>query len=334
MKTLSLNTVTPVYAGAEYLPQLVNKIEALRDRWAVSEIPLELTEAIFVNDASIDNSLEILYTLQESRPWIRIINLSRNFGQHQATIAGILHSSGDWVITLDEDLQHDPIFIDEMLQHTINQKRDITFANPDSSVHKNIIRDWGSSIYKNLVARITGNRHVKKFNSFRLIRGDIARGAASVCAHGTYLDVVLCWFTDKISAVSLPLVDQRFVESGNSGYTLRKLFSHARRLIISSEAKVLRFGALIGFIAIFIAIIFGLNIFYDKLFSPESIPVQGWTSLILTVLFFSGLITILVGIVLEYISVIVLHIQGKPTFFVVDRRSDKALRDYFDKNSK
>ena len=78
-----------------------------------------------------------------------------------------------------------------------------------------------------------------------------------------------------------------------------------------------------------ITVLLGSKILYNKFFDPESIPVQGWTSLFLTLLFFSGLLAVLSGIILEYISVILLHIQGKPTFFVVDRLSDRILLDYY-----
>jgi glycosyltransferase involved in cell wall biosynthesis len=334
MNKIAITTVTPVYSGRNFLPELIVKIEQVRDRWRNTQAPLELIEAIFVNDASEDGSLPVLYEIQKTRPWVNVINLSRNFGQHQATIAGILHSSGDWVVTMDEDLQHDPSHIDTLLESAVKSDMDIIYANPEQSVHENPLRDWTSRAFKGLVSYATGNPHVREFNSFRLIRGSIARASGSVCSHGTYFDVALCWFSSRISSVKLPLKDVRFVESGKSGYTMRKLFSHARRMIVSSETKIVRFGAAIGFFAMFVAVVVGAKILFNKLFYPESIPVEGWTSLFLALMFFSGLLAILSGIVLEYISVILLHIQGKPTFFVVDRLTDRFLLDYYQDKKK
>ena len=88
-------------------------------------------------------------------------------------------------------------------------------------------------------------------------------------------------------------------------------------------------GGAIGFFAMFVALIMGTKIFFDKIINPDSILIQGWTSQFLATLFFGGLLSILIGIVLEYLSVILLHIQGKPTFFVVDRQSDRILLDYY-----
>lgn len=327
---ISLATVTPVYSGIEYLPRLIQEIATLRDKWLADDFPVSLDEAVFVNDDSSDGSLEVLYQLQEQYSWVNIVNLSRNFGQHQATVAGLLHTASDWVVTLDEDLQHDPRYIETLLEATILNGKDVCYANPEESVHQSWLRDWGSRGWKAIVAKITGNPHVRDFNSFRLMRGNLARAAASACAHGTYFDIALCWFTVRIVALKLPLKDERYIQGNSSGYTFSKLLSHARRLVMSSETKALRLGAIIGFIAIGIATFVGGKILLDKLITPEAIPVQGWTSLILTVLFFSGLITVLLGVILEYISVILLHTQGKPTFFEVNRQSDLKLLQYYE----
>ncbi len=329
MEKIRLSTVTPVYAGKETLADLISRIEELQNDWREKKAPMELIEAIFVNDASRDGSLEELYRLAKSKEWIRVINLSRNFGQHQATVAGILHSSGDWVITLDEDLQHDPQLVDGLLELAVTRKSDVVYANSNGRVHNHIMRDLSSRMFKKAVSIITGNRHVEKFSSFRLIRGSIARAASSICSHGPYFDVALCWFTDRVSSVNLLIKDIRYIESRKSGYTYRKLFSHAKRLIVSSEVKVLRLGAGIGLTALLFALILALKTLAVKVFNPGAIPVQGWTSLFLVSLFFGGLLAFMLGIILEYISIILLHIQGKPTFFTISRLSDDILQSYY-----
>lgn len=331
MKKHTVSTVTPVYAGKDYLPELIKKIEKVRDSWNESDAPVELIEAIFVNDASIDNSLDVLNEFRSTRPWIRIINLSKNFGQHPATVAGILHSSGDWLVTLDEDLQHDPDFIEKMLEISVNQQSDVVFANPEHQVHQKLLRDWTSRTFKSLISKATGNVHVKDFNSFRLIRGVIGRAAASVCTSETYFDIAICWFTDRISSISIPLKDLRYIKTGESGYTMRKLLSHARRMIVSSETKVLRTGTFFGLLAMVIAVLFGGHFLINKLLYPETIPVVGWTSLFLALMLFGGLLAVLLGIALEYLTIIMLHSQGKPTFFIVDRSFDQMLAEYFRK---
>ena len=103
-----MSTVTPVYSGANYLKSLIAELKSLRNTWIAENAPVTLDEAIFVDDGSIDDSSAILDELAAHYDWVHVIHLSRNFGQHPATMAGILHTSGEWVVTLDEDLQHHP----------------------------------------------------------------------------------------------------------------------------------------------------------------------------------------------------------------------------------
>jgi glycosyltransferase involved in cell wall biosynthesis len=326
---IRVSTITPVYAGADYLEDLVEEIGRLRKRWLDEDAPVLLEEAIFVDDEAIDDSARILDRLEKTHDWVRVIHLSRNFGQHPATIAGVLHSSGEWLVTLDEDLQHPPREIPSLLAEAVLEHHDVVYASALVPVHESWLRDLGSRGFKALMHKATGNQHIGSFNSFRLMRGAVARAAASVCAHETYFDIVLGWFTTRIGVLAMALKDDRYIRSGASGYSLRKLLSHARRMAVTSHSKLLRGGAFVGTLALGTAVVYGAVVGLQRLLSPESIPVQGWTSLFLTVLFFGGILSLLIGVVIEYLAVVMLHTQGKPTFFVIDRSSDYVLRPYF-----
>jgi polyisoprenyl-phosphate glycosyltransferase len=327
-KKITLSIVTPVYSGANYLESLVRELDKLRSRWITNNAPIELTESIFVNDASIDNSLAVLNALSEQYPWIVVLSLSRNFGQHPATEAGILYTSGDWVVTLDEDLQHPPSLIESLLIKAVTDGCDILYANPLHAVHQNLIRDLTSRFYKLIIAKLTGIKSIPYINSFRLLRGTIARAASSVCSHDTYLDIALSWFTERIGYVRADFRDERYIKSGESGYNFGKLLSHARRMILSTQTKALRFGGFIGVLAFIISLGYGSLVFLNAFF--KNLPdVKGWSSLIVAILFLGGLSLLLLSVILEYLSIILLHTQGKPTFFVVDRSLDRILLDYF-----
>src|SRR5262245_59447182 len=100
MNRVYLSTVTPVYRGERYLRELVGQLAAVKASFADEGLPIELIEAIFVDDGSTDGSAQMLAELKREHSWITVISLAKNFGQHPATIAGILHTSGDWVVTL------------------------------------------------------------------------------------------------------------------------------------------------------------------------------------------------------------------------------------------
>ena len=325
---VSLSTVTPVYAGAEYLESLVSELNDLRERWIESSAPIHLIESIFVDDGSIDNSSVVLEKLQDKFPWVTVISLSRNYGQHAATVAGICHTSSDWVVTLDEDLQHDPKFIEILIKQQTLDVTDVVYAKPKVAVHGSSWRDKSSQFVKYLMANLTSTPQIRLFNSFRLIRGSIARAAASSSSANTYFDIAISWFTKSCNSVEIELHDQRFIEENKSGYGFMKLVSHARKMIVSSEIDVASKGLVVGLGAVFLAVLIGVVSIIQKIFFPEVIETTGWASLISVVTFFSGIIIALLCIALEYTNIIVLNSLGRPTFFTIDRKQDDLLRKW------
>src|SRR5262245_52416184 len=173
MDEVYLSTITPVYQGEAFLHDLVRELAAVRTSFEKEGLPVRLIEAIFVDDGSVDDSFAVLTRLQAEYDWVQVIALSRNFGQHPATVAGILHSSGDWVATLDEDLQHHPKYLRQLLVEAIVQRQDVMYATSEGGTHGSYFRDLSSRLCKAAVARLTGNPHVRKFSSFRMMRGSI-----------------------------------------------------------------------------------------------------------------------------------------------------------------
>jgi glycosyltransferase involved in cell wall biosynthesis len=293
--------------------------------------PVQLIESVFVDDGSIDESAAVLDRLEAEHQWIHVIHLSRNFGQHPATIAGILHTSGDWVATLDEDLQHPPEHVMSLLREAVCNRCDIVYGKGSEAIHESYFRDGSSRLYKAIVGKMTGNPHIWKFSSFRMLRGSVARAAAALSTHNTYLDIALSWFTDRIGTLSLPLQDVRFISRGQSGYRLSSLLSHAGRMLASTEIKMLRVGAVIGVATLLLSLCMSGVVLVQKIWFPESIQVKGWASLILSILFFGGLTSVLAGIALEYLSGFRLHMLGRPAYFVIDRTKDQLLLQFLEK---
>lgn len=333
MGEITLSIITPVYRGENTLEDLVIEIEKEKNKFEENNAPLRLVEVIFVDDGSRDNSNKILKKLEKKYDWVLVVGLSKNYGQHPATMAGILHSSGDWIATLDEDLQHHPKYLTQLLEEAVLKKKDIIYAHPDSPVHRSVIRDNGSKFYKWVISKISGNSNVRKFNSYRMMRGSIARATAAVSINQTYFDLALSWFTDRVGVISLPMIDYRYQENKSSGYSLHSLLSHARRMFLSSNFKILRTGAIFGFVAMSIAVIVAIYTLTIKVYYPETASTPGWASIMVSILFLGGMNAMLSGLVLEYLSMIILQIHGKPTFFEVDRSLDERLIEWFQKHS-
>lgn len=322
---VTISIVVPVYSGGSFLEGLVARLNELRIRWEQMGLDLCITETIFVLDEPIDLSAEILTNLAGSHSWIRQVELSRNFGQHSATVAGILYSSGDWVVTLDEDLQHEPAKIEQLLKMACTEQSDIVYASPCGSVHGGGYRDRLSMFTKLLISKLSGNRFVQLFNSFRLIRGDIARAAASIGAQYTYFDVTLTWFTERISSVKLDISDDRYKKHKRSGYRLSTLIQHATKLIVTSNIRILRLTTSLSALTFLGALVYSCWVLYKRLFAANPIEVPGWTSLMIVILAFGSVSVFMLGLIVDFLHTSVLQLQGKPTFFVVNRSSDPKL---------
>ena len=165
----------------------------------MSGAKVNLIEVICVCDEPIDNSVEIIKNLQEKYKYLRVIELSSNTGQHLATSAGIVSSIGDWVCTLDEDLQHDPIHIIELLITSTKNSKDLVYAKSIVGTHKKYFyRDLSSKLAKYIVSIFTGI-NLKIISSFRLIRGNVARSCATSMDKYQYLDNLLFYLTSQMS---------------------------------------------------------------------------------------------------------------------------------------
>ena len=230
-RPVRLDIVVPVYRGEHYLEQLVAEIDALRGSLAKRGLPLELVRACFVDDAAVDESAALLDRLARVHPWIEVLHLGENAGQHAATVAGFAESDADWIATLDEDLQHRPHQVLELLARAVASSADLVYAAPSRPVHRTFYRDLASRVAKSTISRLAGIPEIRQINSFRLVRGDVARATSRLFRPGRYLDVVLLWCSCRVESVAIDLCDRRDASGEPSGYGFSALLNHAARMI-------------------------------------------------------------------------------------------------------
>lgn len=334
MKSISI--IIPVYCGAKYLDMLISEISIEIQKLNTKSKDLRIIESIFVIDEALDESKIIIESHLEQYKWIKVIELSKNFGQHPATIAGILHSSGDWVVTLDEDLQHRPKDILKLLLQVTKKKCDICYAKSSQQTHNSIIKDNMARIFKSTMSYVLSNKNINNFNSFRVIRGSIARAAASICRPETYFDISLSWFSNRVTYFELVLEDNRNKSTDKSGYSVWGLIKHAKRMVMSSKIKLFRIGIPLGIIAFTLSILLFIFAIISTIVKLDTLVYSGWSSIIMVSLFFGGLSTLLMGFILELVSDNSLNLSSKPTYFVVDRSQDvlitKSIEEIINEN--
>jgi undecaprenyl-phosphate 4-deoxy-4-formamido-L-arabinose transferase len=313
-ETIRLSVVIPVYQGERTLDPLLAELKSAARGTTPGGRPFELIEVILVHDAGPDRSDEVIERLAAENPFVKPIWLSRNFGQHPATLAGMASSAGDWVATLDEDGQHDPADLPKMLDRALDSGAPLIYARPTNPAPHGAIRNLLTAVAKFSSGAIVGDRFLGRFHSFRLIRGDIARSLAAYCGHGVFLDVALSWVVSHAESCPVAMRSER---GRASGYSLRSLVAHFWRLILTAGTRPLRIISITGTLSILAAIGFSALAVYRK--TRHEIPVPGWTSTMIAVCFFSGLILFSLGVIAEYLGVTLTMAMGKPLYLIVPR---------------
>ena len=324
MKSCStrVSIVIPVYAGEHTLPILIAEIEPLtHTQTTPNGSSFVVCEVLLVHDCGRDQSDKTIEALGTQYPFVKPVWLSRNFGQHAATLAGMASATGDWVVTIDEDGQQNPVDIGCMLDNALESSLQLVYAQPINQAPHGLLRNILSRTVKEISVRILGNRAMGRFNSFRLIDGEIARTLAAYCGNGVYLDVGLFWIAGRIGHSPVYLRN----ELGRpSGYSYFKLIAHFWSLVLTTGTRPLRLITIVGFFSIILAIAIALYAIYEKFHGH--VPVQGWASLLIVVAFFSGTILAALGVIAEYLAVTMGIVMGKPLYVVSSKPTRSAIR--------
>lgn len=327
-----VSVVVPVYAGEQTLPDLIKRCKAIRD--GNGGMPRELLhELIFVCDEPIDGSEPLLNAADNQFDWIRVISLARNSGQHLATSVGILYSSGDWVLTLDEDLQHPPEMIAQVLVEALDHGLDLLYV-------KSTIRVHGSSLYRDITSRaskicmkVVTHDDYSGVSSFRMIRGEVARSIAISIDGNSYLDAVLFAVT---SAKRRDTFYSEFSDTRGahgSGYSFKKLLRHYGRLIMSAEFSGLRMMITLGSLFGIPLLMLMLVLLVVGWFGGTQQIAPGWLSLFFLTTSLSVLFLMYAVYSLKLLSVLFSRSSGSPQFLVISRELDSPHREYLSKFS-
>jgi glycosyltransferase involved in cell wall biosynthesis len=314
LHTLAL--VVPVYRGEKVLEPLINDVIKLYgDSEVVHESELgnkySLKEIILVHDNGPDDSAAVMRQLQNTFKNVKCIWLSRNYGQHAATLAGIAETSGDWIITLDEDGQQDPKYFPKFLDQALISNSQIVYAHPINKAPHGVVRNSLSRFAKWVSKSILASTNFENFNSYRLILGEPARALSEYGGTGIYLDAGLIWVTSSATTCDVELRS----EDRPSGYSMISLLGHFGRLVVTAGARPLRVIALLG---LFVATGgFALTVYIVWMKAVTGISTSGWTSVIVAILVTSGLTMLSLGVISEFLGAAVRSTMGKPLFLKV-----------------
>jgi undecaprenyl-phosphate 4-deoxy-4-formamido-L-arabinose transferase len=316
----TISIVVPVYQGEHTLDSLIDEISPLTEVCLSPQgRPMRVAEVILVNDAGPDRSDVVMRRLAFTNSFVRCVWLSRNFGQHAATIAGMSSAGSEWIVTMDEDGQFDPRDIGRLLDVALTSGAQLVYGRAKNPPH-GMLRNLGSRVAKATATLVLADGDLVKFSSFRLMLGEIGRGAAAYVGTGVYLDAALSW---AFGRTALCPVQFRRGADRPSGYSYRKLLSHFWQLVITMGPRPLRLVSFTGVVAGFAGVVLALVILVEKLAGHVDVP--GWTSLTVIVLLIGGTNLLAVGVVAEYVGAAVRMAMGKPLYLITSDPSTSPL---------
>ncbi|MBI2968063.1 MAG: glycosyltransferase [Bacteroidetes bacterium] len=300
MKPAAYSIIIPVYNGGKFLPELFHRLLTICKNY-------EKTEIIFVDDGSYDDSWKVIEKIkEENSDLVTGIKLSRNFGQHNATMCGFYHCTGDFIITIDDDLEMLPEDIPLLIEKQKENNADLTYGINDNFSHISL-RGLLTATYKR--ASLLEGRYRGKGSGFRLLKKSLVENIKNNTGNFVFIDEFCMWYTSNIDYVN---VQSSFSgKKKSSGYTLAKLSALTRKLIVISTVIPLRVITNLGLIVAVINLLLGMRIIIKKLFF--NVPL-GYTSIIVGILFSTGLIMFSIGILGEYLGIVVRSVTKMPPF--------------------
>jgi len=301
---MELSVVVPVFRSGSVLYELHFRLVNV-----FSTLGLDNYEIIFVEDGGGDNSWDVIQDIASRDRRVRGIRLSRNYGQHNALLCGIRTASGDVIVTMDDDLQHPPEEIPKLLKK-LSEGYDVVYGSPQSLPH-GFLRNIASTITKWALQSAMGAENAKNASAFRAFRTDIRKAFENYHSPLVCIDVLLSWGTTNFGSVKVAHHPRK---AGVSGYTLRKLITHAVNMLTGFSVLPLQLASLMGLA--FTA--FGFIILCYVLFRyfADGARVPGFAFLASIISIFSGVQLFTLGVIGEYLARMYLRVMDRPPYVV------------------
>jgi len=312
MSDSSKRTVTiviPVFNGSPTITKLVTEcIQSFEEFFDL--------EIVLINDCSEDNSYDVCLCIQERYPsTITFLSLSKNFGEHNAVMAGLHHSSGDFVVTLDDDGQNPPQEALNLINYAVKENLDVVYSYYPKKKH-NLVRNlysWLNGKVANLMLRkpvglyLSSFRSMSRFTVQEIIKYDLPY---------PYVDGLILRSISNIGALE---TKHKSRISGKSGYTFKKLFRLWLNMFTNFSVLPLRIASFLGFVFALLGMLIGVFTLYERFLNPN-LPV-GWATIAVLCSILGGVQLMALGMIGEYLGRIFLGMNRQPQFIVRELHS-------------
>lgn len=308
----ALSIVVPVYNGANSVPTLVEALSKL-------DIPGG-HEIVLVNDCSPDNSLDVCRELcRQNSVALTVVNLARNFGEHNAVMAGLSHARGEYIINMDDDLQNPPEEVVRLWRYARDNAYDVVYTYYADKQHA-VWRNLGSRFTNWCADQLLDKPKGLYLSSFRCMSAFVARNILEHTGPFPYVDGLIMQVTQKIGRLQVQHLART---EGRSNYTIRRLVRLFMSMFLNFSVMPLRIGTLTGFVMAGLGLLVFLIILIEAIGGRTP---QGYASVMAAILLLAGVQLIMLGLVGEYLGRLFLTVNRKPQFIVRDVQcNEKAL---------
>lgn len=300
---MSLSIVIPCFRSSATLPPLVQGIDAVV---SPEQRPYEV---VLVVDDDRDDTWAVAGELAARYPAVRTIRLARNYGQHNALVAGIRAAGHDVIVTMDDDLQHPPEEIPVLLR-ALTPQYDLVYGVACAEEH-NVARSLASRLVKRALATALQIPDARSVSAFRAFRAHLTPAFDQLAGPHACIDVTLSWATSRVTATT---VQMRRRQDGRSGYTLGALLRHTGNMVFGYSTAPLRLvtgvGLAIGVVGLLLAAELAWSYFRG------TTTVAGFTTVATMVALFASAQLVALGVLGEYIGRIHTGGMGRPTYII------------------
>ncbi|MEO6742102.1 MAG: glycosyltransferase family 2 protein [Chthoniobacteraceae bacterium] len=298
----ALTIVVPLYNSEATLERLIAELSALKVDGG--------HELVLVNDGSRDRTIAVCEALMSTATVpITLVKLSRNFGEHHAVMGGLHYASGDFIVTMDDDLQNPPSEVMKLVHCARESGHEVVYSYYDDKQHEGW-RNLGSWLTNRMADFLLDKPKGLYLSSFRCMSAFVAREICRYDGPFAYVDGLILQVTQNIGRV---LVSHAARESGRSGYTMRKLLKLWLNMFVNFSVIPLHLATMLGFAIAALGFIYTVSVIVEHF--THGTPL-GWSSLMAALTVFSGTQLIVLGMAGEYIGRIFLTANKRPQFVV------------------
>jgi glycosyltransferase involved in cell wall biosynthesis len=306
-----LSIVVPAYNEQEVIATFHDRLSKVLAQLSID------WEVVYVNDGSLDNTLEILKQTHEQDEHVCIVDLSRNFGKEIALSAGLEFAQGDAVIVIDADLQDPPELIPELVKEW-QSGFDVVYARRTHREGETILKRLTAALFYRLMRNVGSVQLPEDTGDFRLLSRRAVNALNSLKEHHRFMKGLFAWIGFRQKAVHYER-DPR--HAGKTKWNYWKLWNFAIDGITSFTIAPLKFATYIGMLTSFVAFVYGGYIIVKTILFGN--PVPGYPSLIVIILFLGGVQLMAIGVLGEYIGRIFTETKQRPLYFVNELLSSR-----------